>query len=400
MEHPELAGSTNPFVRFFQTSYVSWALLAFLFMDLFLHMQWQNLKLDHFASPNRSMVFWAVDDYRKQKQTPDVVLVGSSLLMHVLHGGDAEYLQLPQNEVLHHRACMLEDLLYKKTGVKVHSFAFALAGQMASDAYSLCTTLLGGANKPKVIIYNIAPRDFIDNTLGSPASTEIFKYMSRLGGAKDMAWQARTTLWEKTEYILEKLSATYEHRSYFLYLQQRYAKAILKLIGYKPTDEIHTPFALRRLSLIDQPEDMGTNERICLPNLKASFVDNSDEYRRRYQPFKAKSFLTQVAYLEKLTKWCKQEGIELTLVNMPLTDDNIKLLEPGVYEIYMRNMKQLAADHNLKFIDLQDSGKYDKSLYCDTAHMNGKGGLKFFQALADKLTNGSRIAVGNSKNWQ
>lgn len=346
------------------------------------------------------MVWWAVDDFRHQKKCPDIVLIGSSLMMHVLHGGDAEYLQLPQNEVYHHRSAMLEDLLRKRTGLQLSSFAFALAGQMASDAYVLSTTLFSEKSKPKAIIYGVAPRDFMDNTLGSPASTEIFRFMSKLGGARDIGINARTGLWEKVEYAIENLSSIYDHRNYFVYLQQRYAKSLLRMIGYKPSDEIHTPFALRRLALRDLPEDIGSNERIALPGLDAKYTDNSDEYRKRYQPFKQREFMTQLSYLEKMLSFCDQQGIELVLVNMPLTEDNLKLMPAGAYDLYKRSLTEIASKYHSQFIDLQDSSKFDKSLYCDTAHMTGQGGVKFFNALAEKLTDGSKLAIGKSGSWQ
>lgn len=381
-------------------SYVCWALIAFLCLDLFLLLSWNRLKLDHYASANRSMVWWAVDDFRKQKKPPELVLLGSSLLMHVLHGGDAEYLQMPQNEVLHHKAVMLEDLIARKTGLKVNTFAFALAGEMASDAYALTTTLLKDEKKPKVIIYNIAPRDFIDNTLGNPGASEIFKYMSRLGGVKDVGWQARGGIWEKLEYGLEHFSSVYNHRQYFVYLQQKYANSILKPLGFKPSQEVHTPFELRRLALFELPEDMGTNERIASPNLKDSFVDNSDEYLKRYQPFKMKNFLVQIDYLDKLFAYCREQGIELVLVNMPLTSQNINLLAPGSYELYKSKVTELAGKYGGRFIDLQNGDSFEENLFRDTAHMNGKGGLRFFHLLSEKLTDGSKLAIGQKQNWQ
>lgn len=383
-----------------KTSYVTWAFIALVACDAVVHLAWPNLKVDRYASPNHSMVWWNIDDFRKQQNTPEIVLIGSSLLMHVLHGGDAEYLQLPQNEVYHHKAVMLEDMLKKRTGQNVNTFAFALAGQMASDAYALTTTLLTGERKPKAIVYTIAPRDFMDNTLSNPASTEIFKFMNHLGGAGEVAWQARPGFLEKVEYGLEKLSALYDHRQYLVYLQHRYAQSLLRIIGYKQMEEIHTPFELRRLALLDLPEDAGINERIACPNLPPTFTDNSKEYLMRYQPFKQKPYDTQIQYFEKLLAYCKNEGIELVLVNMPLLEENLKLMPPGTYNSYKAKMQELAAKYDVKFVDMQDTQTFTRDLYCDTAHMNGKGGMKFFSLLSEKLTNGSKLAIGKSGSLQ
>lgn len=383
-----------------KTSYVAWAFIALIACDLFCHVAWPNLKSDHFASPNHSMVWWTIDDFRKQQKNPDIVLMGSSLLMHVLHCGDAEYLQVPQNEVFHHKAVMLENLLKEKTGASVNTFVFALAGQMASDAYALASTLLTGERKPKAIVYTIAPRDFMDNTFSNPASTEIFKFMNHLGGAKDVAWQARPGFLDKVEYGLENLSAIYDHRQYLVYLQHNYSESVLKLIGFKNMAEIHTPFKLRRLALLDLPEHAGTNERIACPNLPPTFSDNSDEYRMRYQPFKEKPYRTQVAYMEKFLSHCKQEGIQVILVNMPLLDQNLKLMPQGSYDLYKSTVQNLASKYDAQFLDMHDPQTFKQEMYCDTAHMNGKGGMKFFTLLSEKLANDSKLAIGKQGTWQ
>lgn len=390
----------NQLVELVKTSYVAWAFIALIACDAFLHVAWPDLKVDHFASPHRSLVWWTVDGFRKQEKNPDIVLMGSSLLMHALHGGDAEYLQLPQNEVFHHKAVMFENLLKEKTGTPVNTYAFALAGQMASDAYALASTLLTGERKPKAIVYTIAPRDFMDNTMSSPASTEIFKLMNHLGGAKDVAWQARSSFMAKVEYGLENLSAIYDHRQYLVYLQHKYAESILRLIGYKNMSEIHTPFALRRLALLDLPEETGVNERIACPNLPQKFIDNSDEYRMRYQPFKEKPYRTQVGYMERFLNYCKQQNIQVVLVNMPLLDQNLKLMPQGSYDLYKSTVQSLASKYDAQFLDLQDPTTFKNDMYCDTAHMNGKGGMTFFTLLSEKLVSNSKLAIGKQSTWQ
>ena len=396
----EQAKKKNSFLEVCRNSYVIWAVAALIVCDLFIHVAWTNLKLDHYASPNRSMVWWNISDFRKQAKSPEIVLMGSSLLMHALHGSDAEYLGLAQNEVFHHKSVMLENLLQEKTGKKVDTFAFALAGAMASDAYALASTLFTGEHKPKVIIYNIAPRDFMDNTLSSPASTEIFRYMNHVGGARDVAWQARPAFMDKVEYGLENLSALYNHRQYLVFLQHKYAESLLRLIGYKNPTEIHTPFALRRLALLDLPEETGVNERLASPHLKWAFSDNSDEYKMRYQPFKEKPFNAQLAYLKRFLSFCKKEDIAVVLVNMPLLEKNIKLMPPGSYDLYMNNVKSLANENNARFIDMQDSKVSTPQLDCDTAHRNGQGGRKFCQRLADHLTSGSKLNVEKNGSGQ
>lgn len=377
-------------------SYVAWALIAFLVFDLFFRCTYSGWHLDPYNSPNRSWVWWAVRDFRTSSEKPDIVLMGSSLMMAALHNGDATYLDLPQNVAFHHRSALLEDLWRKQKGGEVKTFAFAVGGQMASDAYALTSTLLVGDKKPRALVYGVAPRDFMDNTLTSPASTETFRYMSRLGGLKDVAWSARTSFWEQLEYGLSCLSAVYDHRLDFVYLQHHYMQSILKrLFGFRNLDEVHTLFALRRQALLELPEDQGPNDLMIMPENKneSKYTDNLDEYRMRYRAFKPKLFEMQLGFLERMLRHCREQGIAMSLVNMPLTEDNVKLMPPGFYDNYKQRVAGLVQKYQAEFVDLNDRALFAKADFADSVHMNGRGGIKFFRALSGKIQPSSQVAA-------
>ncbi|MBY0358071.1 MAG: hypothetical protein K2W82_08730 [Candidatus Obscuribacterales bacterium] len=377
------------------TSYLVWACFGFICLDLAFKAAYPYLRLSAYNSPNRSWVWWAVRDFHQSTEKPDVVLLGSSLMMAALHNGDATYLNLPQNVAVHHRSSLLEELWQNQSGNKIRTFAFAIGGQMVSDAYALTSTLLVGQKKPKLLVYGIAPRDFMDNTLTSPASTETFRYMSRLGGLKDVAWQSRPTFWEQVEYGLACVSPIYEHRLDFVYLQHHYVQALLKhLTGFQNPDEVHTPFVVRRQALLELPEDQGINDLMVMPDKEYKYDDNSAEYRMRYRAFKPKLFEVQVAFLERLLRYCQTEGIELCLVNMPLTVDNVKLMPPGFYDSYKQRVLGLTNKYQARFIDLNDTAIFSKTDFADSVHMNGNGGVKFFRALSTKIAPASRLATG------
>lgn len=368
-------------------SYVLRAALALVLFDLVVRCTISYWPIDHYNSPNRSWVWWAVRDFHHEARKPDIVLMGSSLMMAALHGGDATYLNLPQNVAFHHHSKIFEDLLARKTGLKVNTFAFALGGQMASDAYALTTTLLKGKEQPKAIIYGIAPRDFMDNTLTSPASTETFRYMTRLGGLSEVGWRARTTFWEQVEYAFARVSALYDHRLDFVYLQNKYTKNTLKHItSFKNLDEVHTPFPLRKQALLELPEDQGPNDLLIMPFSAAGqqYVDNLEEYRMRYRAFKPKLFEMQLWYLEKMLQFCKEQGTGMYLVNMPLTEDNVRLMPPGFYDNYKNRISALASAYGATVVDLNSPALFGKDCFADSVHMNGLGGVRFFKTLTDK----------------
>lgn len=382
-------------------SFVVWAALALCGADLLVRLTYDGWSLDKYNSPNRSWVWWAVKDFR-QAEPPDVVLLGSSLMMAALHGGDATYLNLPQNVACHHRSKLLEDLLQRQTGRPISTFAFALGGQMASDAYALTSTLMD-RKRPEAIVYGIAPRDFMDNTLSSPAATETFRYMTRLGGLKDVGWSARTTFWEQAEYALAQASALYEHRLDFVYLQNHYAKNLLKnVLGFANLDEVRAPFPLRRQALLELAEDCGPNDLMIMPYKKeaAKYQDNLDEYKMRYRFFKPKIFEMQLGFLDRMLRLCRDRGTAVYLVNMPLTQENVQLMPPGFYDNYKARINQIASNYGARFVDLNDPAVFRKEYFADSVHMNGAGGMRFFEALSQKLSDISRVAAGKQGSIQ
>jgi hypothetical protein len=376
-------------------SYVCIAFLALVVFDVGTRLTFDAWRIDKYNSPNRSAAWWATKDFRAQER-PDVVLLGSSLMMAALHGGDATYLSTPQNVALHHNATYLEKLLSNKLHQPIKTFAFAIGGQMVSDAYAIASTVLRGDKKPDTIVYGVAPRDFMDNMLASPASTETFRYMSRLGGLRDVEMPSRATIWEKAELLLSKVSFLYDHRADFVYLQNRYTRGIVKhTLNMNDLEFVHAPFPLRKIALQQLPEDTAANEVMIMPYdaQRDKYDDNLPEYRMRYKQFNKKKFIAQINFLNRLGSYCNEEGIDLILVNMPLTPDNIALMPPGLYDSYMNTLRTAATKYGARVVDMQRPDVFTNAYFADSVHLNGNGGKLFFEQLAEQLANNSMLAV-------
>ncbi len=381
-------------------SYVCLGLVALILCDVGARVTHQWWPLDPYVSPNRSAIWWATNDFRANAQRPDVMLMGSSLMMLALHGGDATYLNFPQNVALHHRCSYLEHMLTKKARTPVSTFAFAQAGQMPSDAYVLASTLFHGEKKPKTVVYGIAPRDFVDNTIRDPASTETFRYIERIGDLSKISLSARSAVLDQAEWAAGRLSFLYQRRPEFVYLQNHYARQLLKQVcGTKDLEFIRTPIPLRRLALLELPEDGAANDVMTMPHgaQAITYTDNLPEYRRRYRTFKPKTFSTQLSYLERLLKYCSSEGIEVVLVNMPLTPDNVQLMPNGIYNLYMSSINKLAVQNGATVLDFQDPTNFPKEFFLDSCHLNGLGGKHFFEVLAERLPQRGSLALSRTK---
>jgi len=375
-------------------SYVLIALTALVLLDVSARLAWNYLPIDHYNSPNRSWVWWAIKDFRQQQQAPDVVLLGSSLMMNALHGGDSTHYNRPENAAFHHRSYYFEELQKQKYGKDVRTFAFAIGGQMASDAYVLSSRLLIGDKKPKTIVYGIAPRDFMDNTLASPASTETFRYVGRIRDLSDEEWEARKGFWERVEHVLSKVSFLYQKRLDFVYMQHQVMKQALTALGQKNMDVTKAPFELRGIAFIQLPEDTGPSDLCFTPynEKEAKYADNLDQYRYRYLPFKPKIYHTQLSYLEKLMKFAHDDGIEMVLVNMPITKDNMDIMPANFYDIYKKDVLALVSKYNAKIIDLNDQQRFPKNYFEDSVHLNGLGAVNFFDTLSEKFVVNTQLA--------
>jgi hypothetical protein len=374
----------------FLSSYVLLGFLLLLAVDLSFRVADNCFHLTNpLESPNRSLIWWTVNGYANEKVAPDIALLGSSLMMTAHHAGDATKLNAIQNEVSHFHSACLEDFLADKIGHKPTSFSFAIAGQMASDSYLITRSLLSGAKQPKVIVYGIAPRDLIDNTLPSPASTETFKYLSRISDLSDVALSARTSFNELFQFGLEKTLYTLSRRPNLVGWQHKIAYALAPYGQNAITEnEITAPFKLRQMAYREiSPDDSGANELRIGPYGAEyePFRDNTEEYRQRYACIKNKVYMSQLSYLENLMKLTRERGIQLVVVNMPLTTGNVSLMPKGFYHQYKSKLTSLAAANGASFLDLNRPDIFEQKHFADTVHLNGLGGVEFFKLLSNEL---------------
>jgi hypothetical protein len=241
----------------------------------------------------------------------------------------------------------------------------------------------------------VAPRDFIDNTLASPASTETFRYAERLHNLSELEMSARNSIWEKVEYLLAQASFIYQKRLDFVYLQHLVCKSILaQTLGLKDLEGVHAPFALRGAAMLQLPEDTGPNELCISPYdaKQAKYSDNLDQYRYRYLPFRPKPYKAQVSYLGKLLCYAQNEGINVVLVNMPITKDNMSIMPHGLYDMYMKDVTTLAHNYGARFVNMNDQNLFPKDNFEDSVHLNGLGGQRFFELLTDRMKADAQLA--------
>lgn len=369
----------------FMQSYIFLALITIVVGDTlarFAYPWWPDQK---FCSPYRSYIWWAFKDWNSESRSAkiDYVLLGSSLMWTAVHSADATRYGVAQHATSHHHSFYLQELLNnpKEHTHRKQAFSFAIAGQMASDAFFIARSILPSSSSPAAIIYGIAPRDLMDNTLASPTSTETYQFTKRLfDHSQRKAWRMG---WQE---VLQQSLFLYTHRLDVVWLQHRLTHRALNLVGFRDLDNVYVPFALRRFAMRDLPEDIGPNEVPIQPyNPAEAYIDNSAEYRKRYARLDNRIYSEQKSFLTSLARLCQQNHVSFYLINMPITQNNMKLMPPGFYSTYLADLQQVCSESRAIFIDLNDANHFPQALFSDSVHLNGMGAKLFFERLADSI---------------
>ena len=353
--------------------------------------------------PVHTWTTWAINDFLKV-QKPDVVLMGSSLMLVPLDGVDADFLGKKIDGSAHHRSEFLEERYSRYSGQKARTFNFALPGEMPSDAYLISRFLLKGERTPRVLVYGVGPRDFMDNLLPSPAATDPFQYLSRLGN-----WDSRVNLimpqWqERLNYELGKLCYTYGVRGQIALDVSRLADKVLNKIAPRPNTGLSNVelIALRRKLLPDyKATEVNANECMFRPianEQRPAFQDNIQEYRKRYKTLKRETFDSQMTFLKDILATSKERGTHVLLVAMPITDVNRNLLSDSSWALYKESLRKLAQDGGASFYDMHAPGDFKLADFQDTVHLHSGGGAKLLDKIAAILVSDKDCQAALSKS--
>ncbi len=305
---------------------------------------------------NPASIKETVDGFNSFAKAPDVVLVGSSLVMYPFWAMDAE-LNPNLNEFVHyHQARTLELALSKATNKKHSAYSLASSGQMASDSLLLVGELLKGDRRPQWLVYGIAPRDLYDANVKSPTATLPFQYLISASNFAQYASNLMPNWDDRFEFATRSICYLYGHRWDF---QQQVSRTIAR--------------AQKKQAAADAGQATGFN-----PNEAAlgRWGFSLKEYTGRYQGIGEADLKLQLDCLDKIASLSKERKFNLLVVNMPLPQRNRDLLPEGFYERYRSELQEHAKKVGIKLIDLGTSEEFNEDDYWDSAHLNHVGGHK------------------------
>lgn len=366
------------------SSPLSWALIFFVGLNLFFF-AWNPFgNVDPDALPvARNWVWWATHEFMDAPRAPNVVVLGSSVVMHPLWHHEADYRQQTVDLVADHRSRFLEDAIEKSSGLRgVQCFNFGLPGSMASDDYMVVRALFKPNKKPDLVILGICPRDMVDNRFNCAGSSKHFQYLSRFTETKSLLDLSMPQIWQRTGYLISE-SVYFSSKAQ---AAQVFTSEFVKKLA-APFESHLAPSPLDRKSEEDKRFAMYQDlvEKgfwIAKPNAPFMFMADTADLKKRFKTPNNPLFANQKKWLELCLELCEEKGVKVALVNMPNTKIARSVMPAGVYERHVACLKELSAKYKCLYVDADLPDYYGQKDFTDWCHLSADGGKKAFEVIA------------------
>ncbi len=334
-----------------------------------------------------SMAAWTAQ-YTKQRKPPDVVLLGSSVMRTPLIACDkANY---GVSECIEY--CQSRELTKQLSSDKrlLTVFNAARDGLMVTDALLIEDKLLRKPLLPKVLVYGVSPRDFVDSLLDSERATEPFQYYFGLSNAIRFGESFSSSWQERIELILGEIIPLYSARKTIVTaIAQRITYSspqanVLRQQNSHSNEETNTKRLQKLMKDAERDSELAFMSIAVQRNTEAVLAKRTDEtkvwrasiwqYTMRYFALDRKRFGRQSRAFTNVLKMAKERDIKILVLNMPLAADNLALLPHGFYQAYLRTIRESCKEEGVAFLDLQPDHAFTRTKFEDVAHLNSSGG--------------------------
>lgn len=324
-----------------------------------------------------------------RKTKPELALVGSSLLLvlnqdktgtHFYTGSYPPYLQ---------------SLLRKACGDDVSCINLCSGMQMVPEAYMVSEAVTNAEAYPKVIVYGIALREFVDFTYSAEWTGEGFNSLSAYVKPDPFFLYNLYSVETIREFLLCHYSYIYRDRNDLKFMLSGMTKNWLENL---PLDQHFTRMGNDHSW---KPQKEGYLMETWIPRRMEKFGEEvyrkNPEFLRNYY-MKYQKMMYQRAYTQRdrlerglgvqqhyfknLIELCEKKKIFLVVVDMPMSKEFISLAPPGFYDSFKAFLKEGADNNKFILIDLVDDPDFDNTSYKDGVHLSYPGA----RLLAEKLT--------------
>lgn len=330
--------------------------------------------------------------YLVSGQKPKIVVTGSSLVIfpHVATDGYLEKVPVPLPDPIEN-AKFLEtyvDMAYFRKQLESRNAIskgqsvvdLGVPSLMLSDCDLLIEKLQNNHCLPAVLVLFLAPRDFMDNTVAAERNLFMHDVKGRVTSAELLGSGSTIEFWNRVGSALSYEFNEWSKR--FKSSGQRLMLAIKK--GKKK------PYQAAQLTGADMEK---ARHYFYYGSGKLSDLGI---YKKRYVPANHTQIKDQMVWLGKVLDRLQSHSVLTYVVNMPLTQANIDLIEPAARDEIYGGMKQACLARHISFIDAPKLDSYSNSDFLDSVHLNVAGGEKLFKRLAQEMTMPTKASTSPS----
>lgn len=341
-------------------------------------------------------------------QFPEAVFLGSSLVNAALVNADPAFLTPALSRG------GIECGAGGRRPPSMRHFNWAISGQHPSDAYYVTKTLLGGARKPKLVIYGLAPRDLMNNSLPTPASTETVRLFSRNWNVFTLPAATFVDVTDRATFSLNRILFQRDRRDCFVNMAKECLNNLL--CAANPDSAASKASESSRATGNQSAPARGgaparslpAPEAKALPSCKspgletngmkvpAGFVPTKEWtekvqhviYYVAYRPFNEEKYRGQLSFLDAIVEHCSRQEIALVLLKMPLREKDIAIMPDGLLERYNRDVDLVAKKYGACVVDMNREHKFDDGDFADLVHLSPAGAEIFRRQLVQALGRG------------
>jgi len=338
--------------------------------------------------------WWAARGYFQEPKSPDIVLMGSSLVNSACWAADAVSTKADVDCALHHRVYTLEQMLSDRMGGEAPRVVnVSVQGAGACDFYMMSRGLMEGQRKPRMLVIGIAPRDFVDNKMHNLGETEPFMFYQRYVNFDGEVARAYPNPLLKTlgeiEWGLGRLPLRRFHSVVASHLTD---DATVDKTRKEAGDQLRNALSARSLTVF--PGDIVVSHEMA-----EGCFDNSIEYEKRFKNPNPVHFKTQLFFFEEMLRRMKEQGISVLVVDMPTLPKHRVMLPPSFWSNYQNKIGDICKRQGAEHLYLSSSDDmFDTDDFVDLVHVNWRGGAKLLSVIADEIASKPDLAASLQSN--
>ncbi|MBX9696041.1 MAG: hypothetical protein K2Z81_26880 [Cyanobacteria bacterium] len=347
------------------------------------------------------------------ERKPDIVLLGDSLIHSALYSADANLglMKDKKQSLTYLETRFVQQLVSKKVGRShnVDLLNLSIPGAGPTDAYLILSELKSHDKLPKLVVYGLSPRALIDNlcpTGGAIGGKFAFSVAPKEKDNPSFfdqidSLQRKLCRWEPVANAIREYgqlgdSPTNDQlRNYYVGLGWHYFHDRSKVYDQlnqltlcafnrrKPESVVASAAPDTILAPKKRKRGVAGKEKMHVD--KAAFERELDNYNARYNPPNFKKLERQSEMLEKCAQLVEENDGHLLIVNMPITEENKRLIDRKMFFSYQKELKTLSTTDGVTTLDLWGAKDFTPEDFLDSVHLNGEGAKMFDRKLTSSI---------------